>query len=224
MSNLFINEDKFKFLSSHHPEQTEQSSTDNWMLTYIDIFTLITIIFIVMLTFSSPINPVEGISPEVTDLLEDKDVFARKDIGDTISALGMSEFVDYKEFEAYSQIEIQGNLLFESGGAALSHLGEELIFKLVPLFEATQDTIIIEGHTDNVPMENNSYYSNWELAAARANNVIHYLEENKLNRDRLRAISYADTKPIATNDTAAGRSKNRRVSFVMQKRGQYQYH
>jgi chemotaxis protein MotB len=81
---------------------------------------------------------------------------------------------------------------------------------------ATNASVRIEGHTDNVPIHTETYPSNWELSTARAVNVLRYfIEERGFPPEKLFAEGFADTRPRAANDTAERRAKNRRVNFVV---------
>jgi chemotaxis protein MotB len=72
-----------------------------------------------------------------------------------------------------------------------------------------------EGHTDSVPIHNSRFRSNWELSAARSIALTELLIQDGVPRERLSIAGYADTDPIDTNDTPAGREKNRRVDIVI---------
>jgi chemotaxis protein MotB len=75
-------------------------------------------------------------------------------------------------------------------------------------------TFVVAGHTDNVPLSNLNYRSNWELSAARATSVVHALLRNKgLQPEQFRVEAYADTRPIRSNLTSQGRAINRRVEI-----------
>jgi len=74
----------------------------------------------------------------------------------------------------------------------------------------------IEGHTDNQPIQYSGWKSNWELSAARALSVLHYLADEKgVAPVRLSAIGYGENQPVASNDTKEGRKENRRVEVVI---------
>ena len=76
--------------------------------------------------------------------------------------------------------------------------------------------MVIEGHTDNVPIHNSKYDSNWELSTQRAVNVLKYFVVNKgENPEKLQAAGYGEYHPIAKNDTYADRAKNRRVNILI---------
>lgn len=75
--------------------------------------------------------------------------------------------------------------------------------------------VSVEGHTDNVPINTTQFPSNWELSAARAISVVRLLQQQGINGQRLRAIGYADSLPLQSNDTVEGRAANRRVNLVL---------
>ena len=79
-----------------------------------------------------------------------------------------------------------------------------------------QNPILIEGHTDSMPIRNEKFPSNWELSTARATNIIKYLTEtHKFSPNRLSAVGYGEYMPIAENTSPQGRAKNRRVDIIV---------
>ncbi len=111
-------------------------------------------------------------------------------------------------------LEIAEVILFDSGKAKLKPHATPVLQQIaMSLKETVNAEISIEGHTDNRPIHRGRFASNWELAAARANQVTHFLLNAGLDADRVRSISYGDAKPIADNATAAGRAANRRVNL-----------
>lgn len=112
-------------------------------------------------------------------------------------------------------LRISDKILFASGRANLEATGQQLVQKLSAILTRTNGTISIEGHTDNVPIRSSVYPSNWELSAARAAMVLRQLVSMGLPAGKLRAIAYADTKPVGSNATAPGRAANRRVELVI---------
>ena len=129
---------------------------------------------------------------------------------------GMLERVEVAFTEGRITLRLDDKLLFNTGGADLNPEGNDLIGDLVPVLEATGRSISVEGHTDNRPIRSDRYNSNWDLSAARAVEVVSCLEGRGSAREQMRAVGYADTRPIADNDTAEGRARNRRVAIVLQ--------
>ena len=80
----------------------------------------------------------------------------------------------------------------------------------------------IKGHTDDTPVSSSSpYASNWELSAARAMNVLHYLADFGVDERRFSIAGYADTRPMFSNDTPEGRAYNRRVDIIILDEGHF---
>ncbi|MDQ0338409.1 chemotaxis protein MotB [Caldalkalibacillus uzonensis] len=107
-------------------------------------------------------------------------------------------------------------MLFPSGQADL--IDEAIIFldELAPLLQEIPHLIEVEGHTDNRPISNVRFPSNWELSTARATQVIrHLVEEHGLDPQRFKAVGYGEYHPVASNDSEEGRSQNRRVVMVI---------
>ena len=87
---------------------------------------------------------------------------------------------------------------------------------LYPILKKTVCQIRIEGHTDNVPISNEQFSSNWELSTARAVNVVKYfISEGGIPPERLSAAGYADSKPLSPNVSDHNREINRRVEVVL---------
>jgi chemotaxis protein MotB len=109
-------------------------------------------------------------------------------------------------------------VLFDSGQADLKPAGLPLLTEVANLLNVDRrHPIVVEGHTDNVPIASAQYPSNWELSTARATTVVRYLIGRGVGRSRLSASGYADLHPVASNATDAGRQLNRRVEIVLQR-------
>ncbi len=113
------------------------------------------------------------------------------------------------------RIDINDSLLFTSGSADLAPSAVNLINQIASTLAANQRLLQIEGHTDNTPIHNANFYSNWELSAVRASTVVRLLSTAGIAEPRLSAVGYAATQPISSSDTDFGRAKNRRVSIMV---------
>jgi chemotaxis protein MotB len=112
------------------------------------------------------------------------------------------------------EITIPEVALFASARAALQESARPVLAELAAtLHEGGKARISVEGHTDNVPVQGGQFASNWDLASARANAVARYLLEQGFEPSRLQSVSYADTRPVASNDSEEGRAANRRVEL-----------
>ena len=110
-------------------------------------------------------------------------------------------------------LRLDGDLLFASGEATLKPRALPAIDAIAKYLLGTNYMLDVVGYTDNVPISTPVFPSNWELSAARAGQAVRRLTEQGVQPERLRAIGRAETEPIAGNDTAQGRSANRRVEF-----------
>ncbi len=111
-------------------------------------------------------------------------------------------------------LQLSGDLFFASGRAELNPGAFDVLDKIAQQLQRTGRPLDVIGHTDDIPIATPVYPSNWELSAARAGHAVRYLSEQGVAPGRLRAIGQAQTAPVDTNDTAEGRSRNRRVEFV----------
>ena len=112
------------------------------------------------------------------------------------------------------EITIPEVALFDSARATLHESARPVLDELAAtLREGGETRISVEGHTDNVPVQGGQFASNWDLASARANAVARYLLEQGFEPSRLQSVSYADTRPVASNDSEQGRAANRRVEL-----------
>jgi chemotaxis protein MotB len=108
------------------------------------------------------------------------------------------------------------NVLFDSGKADLKPQAMEIIDKVSDILKDAPRRILVEGHTDNVPISTFKFPSNWELSTTRAVNVVKYMiDHNGIAAIRLSASGYADQHPISENSSVEGKKNNRRVDMVI---------
>jgi chemotaxis protein MotB len=112
-------------------------------------------------------------------------------------------------------VEINDSVLFAPGQANLSPLSANALQAVAEVIAGTEFPVTIEGHTDNVPINTPQFPSNWELSAVRATTVLRLFAASGVGQGRLTAIGYGEQRPVETNDTAQGRSRNRRVTIVI---------
>ncbi|MBD2845483.1 OmpA family protein [Paenibacillus sp. IB182496] len=126
---------------------------------------------------------------------------------------GLTTQLDTKLNQSQLMITIRDNALFASGSAIVKPDARELAVAISNMLQQYPNyQIIVSGHTDNQPISTPAFESNWELSSKRALEFMNILMENpELDRQRLRATAYGEYHPVDTNDTEAGRAKNRRV-------------
>jgi chemotaxis protein MotB len=113
-------------------------------------------------------------------------------------------------------VNVAQEILFASGSASLDKNGVEVLHRVGEQLKQTNYQIVVTGHTDNKPIGAGlvkRYPTNWELAGARAASVVRLFADSGLATARLLAVSLGETRPVAANDTAEGRAKNRRIEI-----------
>lgn len=113
-------------------------------------------------------------------------------------------------------ISLQDNLLFDSGSADLKPGSQDVLAEVASALKGLPNEMRIEGHTDNVPVNSADFTNNWDLSAARASRVLRFVSDSGgLDQSKLVLAGYADTRPIADNNTPEGRAANRRADIVI---------
>ena len=114
-----------------------------------------------------------------------------------------------------STIVIRSDRLFASGSARLESGVEAVILRVADALERVPGTILVTGHTDDVPIRTARFPSNWELSTERAASVVKLIAGKLKTPERLRAEGLAASAPVAPNDSAANRARNRRVTIIL---------
>ena len=237
------------------PDTSTNSHQDTWVISYIDILTLLLTLFVILLAMSDFYPDNASLKSVSVNMNKAENQSMPTDPGDETLAYKQTEegsFVpDHAESENHEQIltpfsheqinllireikksrldhqieiseeqdhvnlVISDKILFSPGSADLKPGGLELLNQLAVIINNSKLNMSIEGHTDNLPINNAHFPSNWELSSARATMVTRHLIANDIAPERIRAIGYADTRPRLGNDTSEGRKHNRRVSIIL---------
>jgi chemotaxis protein MotB len=113
-------------------------------------------------------------------------------------------------------ISMNDTLLFDTGKADIRPEFQQELTEMGKILNQLGNYIRIEGHTDNVPISNDEYSSNWKLSCDRASNVTEFLiMKSGIQPQKLSAIGYGEYRPIADNSSEAGKAKNRRVDIII---------
>lgn len=222
-------------------EVKDSTEEDGWLITYLDVITLLLVMFIVMLALSGgpsgvpgkdqaaamsdpePGSDESGILEGSSTPVPEQDQAARQSVDNVMEHLDISRFGDAIEVsEQAGQISfrISNDILFPSGEGMLTRRGFDELEKLVPLLQQTDFHVSVFGHTDNVPISTGRYPSNWELSSSRAASVVRYFIRRGLSPDRFSAVGLASTRPLADNESPEGRAMNRRVLLTLHRPGQ----
>ena len=120
------------------------------------------------------------------------------------------------ETEQGVAIQVRESILFETSKSTLREDSKAVLSSIAELLSSIDNTIVVEGHTDNRPISTAEFPSNWELSVDRAVNVVKYFVENTgIDPKRLSATGYGEHHPVVPNDTEENMAKNRRVNILI---------
>lgn len=179
-----------------------------WLVNYADLMTEMVCFFVILYALSAVLNKtVQKAFSEMQEVMKQENIAG--EVKMTKEGLRIS-------------LEEQGKLsFFQSGSAELSdtmkHNLDVMSPKLKELIKKENKvSVLVEGHTDNIPISTSRFGSNWELSTARATNVVTYMINNdNLPPDLMAAVGYGEYRPIASNDTDENRARNRRIVFLI---------
>lgn len=155
---------------------------------------------------------ISGLSPDIN--LVDTQVLA-EELEKALVHLVDPKHVSITATEDWVQIDLNANLLFASGSADPSDQARNIFRDIAAKLAPYDNEIEVSGHTDNVPIRNAKFQSNWELSSARASSVVRLLADNGVEPEQLSAVGNGEFRPIADNATEEGRSANRRVVLMV---------
>lgn len=113
------------------------------------------------------------------------------------------------------EVRIKSKLLFGSGSTRLHRSALDALRDIGKILAPHPNVVSVEGHTDNVPISTRQFPSNWELSAARAASVVHFMVGVGVDASRLAAVGFGEHRPLAPNATESGRTRNRRVTLAV---------
>lgn len=212
---------------------------NSWLITFSDMMTIILCFFIVFFTFSaeelSMLESIkENLSIKVENLNEENEKL--KEEQESLKSLifgeeGMEKSDDFLKFLKENELEesvyiseidkgivirFKDGVLFPSGQGEITEKGYGVLKEISKKIEQISNNIVIEGFTDNKPIRNSKYPSNWELSTDRAIGVAKYfINEIGINQDRISVSGYGEQRPIDTNSTEEGRANNRRIEITI---------
>ncbi len=123
--------------------------------------------------------------------------------------------ITVRRTELWIEVEINSDILFGTGSAALGADARQTLSKLAEVLADTPNGVRVEGHTDDLPIATALFPSNWELSAARAASVVHLFADHGIQPQRLAMVGYGQFRPRESNALAEGRNRNRRVMVII---------
>lgn len=200
------------YISENDPRVSQVGhAAPPWLVNYADLMTELSIFFLMIYALSA------AFSGSVQKAMKDvKETMEKEQIAGEVKMTKDGLQISLEEKENIS--------FFVSGSAELLPEMKSYIDKISPAIKQglvpKSNFLIVEGHTDTVPISTQKFASNWELSTARATAVVRYLiEKDNFSSGRIAAIGYGENKPIDNTGTEAGNAKNRRVVFLIKTTG-----
>ena len=213
----------------------------SWKIALADLMTVLMVFFLVMwlTAIIDPkdreafVNSITGEPPlgaEIQDdkllppqesliNLEMKPAVSKAEIEEALKNVDPKD-INIEETEDFTTITLRSDSFFESGRATISDKTRENLEKLGETLIGRNQPVTITGYTDNIPISNVQFPSNWELSAARAATVARTFIYMGMNKKRITIEGKGDNDEVAANNTAYGRSLNRRVIITVDKRAE----
>lgn len=212
-------------------------NVDRWMVSYADFVTLLFCFFTAMYAISSvdtnklgkfvesmrtAFNTSNESGGKGVSLIEGVQVFipadvqVESDVKEVLGKLLSENGINVTRDKRGVVISVKDKSFFGSGSVVFKDDAEAVLDKIASALKKFPNMIRIEGHTDNVPINNEKFPSNWELSATRAIKVAKYLIKiHNIQPGKISTAGYAEYRPVASNDTPEGRTRNRRVDIVI---------
>ncbi|WP_250673017.1 OmpA family protein [Paraclostridium ghonii] len=214
-------------------------STSSWMDTYADTITLLLAFFILLYSISAVdsqklselskalqsslggnasienVENIDDLKVQVNDKILEKEDLAEK-VNKAVQENNLQDVVKVREEDRGVVLQLDENILYDLGKADLKDTSIKALDTITKLVKDMDNDVLVEGHTDNVPIQNLEYASNWELSTARAVSVVRYFVETKdVQPTRFAVKGYAEFRPLVDNSTPENRSTNRRVDILI---------
>ncbi len=205
----------------------EATSRDRWLISYADFITLLLALFVVLFASSRPDKsraievansvaaalhqPVPAQTGTSPPLKTSRDNLERR-LAPEIQAGKVAVHLESRGLV----ISLREAAYFPSGGDEIASAEYESLGQIADAIRGVPNAIALEGHTDSSPVHSRRFRSNWDLSAARSIAMLMLFEDQfGIPADRFAVTGYADTKPVAANDSPEGRAQNRRVDMVI---------
>ncbi|WP_175869981.1 OmpA family protein [Burkholderia sp. BCC0397] len=205
-------------------DELEGAQSGRWLISYADLITTLMVLFLALYVLQlAKYNALDaryqtlarqaGGVPSAADVATPVHAPPWLALLDSLKSNGRISLVKSPHGV---EIGIDAKILFNVGDARLLPDSSPVLNQIAQaLSEHATGDILVEGHTDSMPIANAKYESNWELSSARAGSVVRYLTERGVAPHRLAAIGRADTQPLVAGDDAASRARNRRVTIFV---------
>ncbi len=182
------------------PDRSTEIQTRTWQMSFNDLLTVLLTFFILLVSVSDiNLNKVQDLSLSAADVFGTKKIEDQQDL--LIQAISAVDGINVHPVNGGISIVLPESLVYQSGSADIIH--KDMLRQLGQKLKTVAGSIRVEGHTDSIPVSNGSFPSNWDLSTQRAVNVVKFLaNECGIDPRNLSAAGYADSRPVASNDTS----------------------
>jgi chemotaxis protein MotB len=206
---------------------------DLWVVPYADFMGILMILFLMMYVFAYSSRTDSHYSEILVSLQKEMGGTVKNDvlremaekqqaekavmkIDEAVEKRNLGKYITVQTDTEKIRVTMSNPVLFDSGSADLKQGSLQILHAVATILKDMDNDLIVEGHSDNVPIRNDRFRSNWELSQSRAIQVIRYfVEEAKLPATRFAAAGYGEYRPVASNETDEGRGLNRRIEIMI---------
>jgi len=208
-----------------------------WAVTYGDMMSYLMIFFLILFSFSMAKDDKSNVKQYEESLNQIQKAFggkvdvkrmekARLQSNEQDMENRLREKMNNQQFSKFVQIESNSKkiklvltdaILFDSGRAELKENAKKVLADIAGELKNMPNEVLIEGHTDNVPIKSGQYTSNWALSMSRAYSVVDYMQKLGIAPERLAGLGYGEYRPLTANATPEERAKNRRIEISLTK-------
>jgi chemotaxis protein MotB len=227
-------------------QEEESGESMAWMVTFSDLITLMFTFFVLLLSLCSleagKIQQMESAASDAIGALYegkysevatqvimsskkkiDEEALKSENLFKQFSGLKMKALdvnmtgnMEFAQLERGYSMVVRDDLLFSAGRDELKPEGIPVLREIAVSLKEFGGKVLVEGHTDDLPVSTGRFPSNWELSTARAVTIARYfVEKAEVDPEIVSAVGYGDSKPKVSNDTPENRGKNRRVEIIL---------
>jgi len=198
--------------------------TELWMLPYSTLMLTLVILFIMFyacslsgsVEYETALSDLASTNPNDPRVMQMKQEIAlAQNIRDFIQKNKLTDKIQMSITPHFIKIKMESYALFDSGSADIKKDSLFFLDYLYGQLSPMNNMVIAEGHTDNIPIHNQLFNSNWELSSARAFSIIHVFLNKGIAPERLVAHGFGEFRPAYANDTETERAKNRRIEIAV---------
>lgn len=225
-------------------EEDEEPSAPFWMTTYSDMVTLLLTFFVLIVSMSEvevkrfkealshfkgrrSVLQFESMVPPTRPEEQSEELFLIREekieeLAKYLKENDLEEKIRVNITERGVHVSIVDSVVFASGQAELLFSARAVLAKVGEILTPLAKLVIVEGHTDNQPINTSNFPSNWELSGARAASVVRFFLKqgtDALDPGQYKTVGFGEFRPVASNSTVAGRARNRRVEILFSHAG-----